>query len=98
MPFSRYARTPVLNFGAQFGTGRAREAIQAAIKSGQLTSTQTYVVRGAERLDTIAGVVYGDAQYWWILAASSGIGWGMQIPPGTLLTVPDLGAVAALVG
>lgn len=97
MAFSRYARTPILNFGAQFGTGRAREAIQAAVASGQI-ATRTIVVRGLERLDTIAGVAYGDGRYWWVLAAASNIGWGMQIPPGTIVKIPDLSQVAALVG
>lgn len=97
MAFSRYTRSPVLNFGAQFGTSRAREAIQTAIASGQLSS-QEIIVRGRERLDTIAGSVYGDGRYWWILAAASNIGWGMQVPPGTIIRVPSLNAVAALVG
>ena len=56
------------------------------------------VLRGADRLDTISGIVYGDARYWWVLAAASNIGWGMQVPAGTLLQVPDLGSVASLVG
>lgn len=98
MPFSRQARTPILNFGTTYGTGRAREAIQAALKNGQLSTSKRIIVRGAERLDTIAGEVYGDSRYWWILAAASNIGWGMQIPPGTIVLVPDLAAVAALVG
>lgn len=97
MAFSRYTRSPVLNFGAQFGSSRAREAIQTAMKAGQLPTNQM-IVRGVERLDTIAGVVYGDARYWWILAAASNIGWGMQIPPGTIINIPSLPAVAALVG
>ena len=98
MALSRYARTPILNYGKLFGTGRAREAIQAAIKSGRLTVMNQIVVRGAERLDTIAGEVYGDGSYWWVLAAASNIGWGMQVPVGTVITVVDLGSVAALVG
>jgi hypothetical protein len=97
MAFSRYARTPVLNFGGFYGTGRAREAIQSAMKSGRLTTTRTIIARGRERLDTIAGEAYGDGGYWWILAAASGIGWGMQVPPGTIIYVPDLAAVASLV-
>lgn len=97
MAFSRHARTPVLNYGAQYGTGRAREAIQAAVASGQIV-VRSMVVRGRERLDTIAGEVYGDGRYWWILAAASNIGWGMQVPPGTLIKVPALADVAAIVG
>jgi len=97
MPFTRYKRTPILNFGEQYGTGRAQEAIRAAVASGVLT-TKPMIVRGVERLDTIAGVVYGDGRYWWIIAAASGIGWGMQIPPGTILRIPSLGDVASLTG
>lgn len=97
MPFSRYARAPKLDFGAQYGTSVAIQAIRAAIKKGQLP-TRTIVVRGAERLDTLAGAVYGDAHYWWILAAASDIGWGLQVPAGTLIKIPELGAVTKLVG
>lgn len=97
MTLSRYARSSVLNFGEQFGTGRAREAIQSAVKSGQL-STRSMIIRGSERLDTIAGSVYGDGRYWWVIAAASNIGWGMQVPPGTVILIADLGDVAALIG
>lgn len=97
MAFSRYTRTPRLGFGSQLGTPRNIEAIRAAIKDGRLT-TKTILLRGAERLDTLAGSIYGDARYWWILAASSDIGWGLQVPAGTIINVPELGAVAALVG
>lgn len=97
MALSRHSRTPVLGFGTQYGTGRAREAIQSAIANG-LLSVKPMVTRGRERLDTLAGVLYGDGRYWWILAASSNIGWGLQVPPGTTINVVDLGAVASLVG
>jgi hypothetical protein len=42
-----------------------------------------------ERLDSLAGTVYGDASLWWIIASASGIGWGMQVPPGTLIFIPN---------
>lgn len=98
MPFSRYSRTPILDLGAQYGTSRSIEAIRKGLATNQIRISREITVRGAERLDTIAGVVYGDARYWWILAAASDIGWGMQVPPGTIVKVPLLGDVAALVG
>jgi hypothetical protein len=98
MTFSRYARTSVLNLGTQFGTSRAIEAIRKGIASGQIKVSKQVVVRGAERLDTLAGDLYGDARYWWILAAASDVGWGLQVPVGTLLTVPVLGDIASLIG
>lgn len=97
MPFSRYSRSPRLDLGAQMGTSEAAAVIRSAIKNGTITFSQI-VVRGAERLDTIAGDVYGDSRYWWILAASSDIGWGLQVPVGTLINVPSLGDIAQLVG
>jgi nucleoid-associated protein YgaU len=46
------------------------------------------VVKEGERLDVIAAKSYGSSHLWWVIAAASGIGWGMQIPPGTLLKIP----------
>ncbi len=68
MAFSRYARAPVLDLGAQFGTSEATVIIRNAMKNNVL-QTRELIVRGAERLDTIAGNEYGDGRYWWILAA-----------------------------
>jgi len=57
------------------------------------------VVTKADRLDIIAGREYGNGRYWWVIAAASGIGWGMQVPPGTNLRIPiNLGDVEGLVG
>lgn len=97
MTFSRYNRAPRLNLGAQQGTSAAIVAIRSAMKDGRL-STRQIIVRGAERLDTIAGETYGNAGYWWILAACSDVGWGLQVPPGTVINVPELSAVASIVG
>jgi hypothetical protein len=41
---------------------------------------------------------YGDSRYWWVLAASSDIGWGLQIPPGTVIRIPDLTQVSNIIG
>lgn len=82
--------------GTQFGTSYSVQSIRSAIKEGRI-ATKTTVIRGAERLDTMAGVVYGDARYWWILAAASDIGWGLQVPPGTIINIPDLADVLKIV-
>lgn len=98
MTFSRYARCPVLNFGNQLGTSRAIEFIRSAIKDGTLDQGQQVILRGLERLDTLAGVQYGDGRYWWILAAASNIGWGLQVPPGTIINYPVLSDIVKLIG
>jgi nucleoid-associated protein YgaU len=92
MAISRYANAPVMGFGQYLGTSNVISSIRAAIKSGALPVT-TVIVRGRERLDTIAGEVYGDGKLWWVLAAASNIGWGLQVPPGTVISVPELNAV-----
>ncbi len=98
MAFSRYTRTSILNFGAQFGTAQAVSVIRTAIANGTINKGAQIVLQGAERLDTLAGAHYGDAGYWWVIAAASNIGWGLQVPPGTVLYLPNLDDIAGLVG
>ena len=84
--------------GTTRGTGRAGIALYTAVKNGGLQVTRRQIKAG-ERLDTIAGVVYGDAGLWWIIAAASGIGWGLQVPPGVVISIPtDLTQVSLYVG
>jgi len=85
-----------MNLGEKYGTAQAVAIIRSAIKAGTLSTTETFI-RGAERLDTLAGSIYGDSRYWWILAACSDIGWGMQLPAGTIIRVPEISAIASLV-
>tara|TARA_Y100000591_G_C21489801_1_gene524537 strand:- start:51 stop:224 length:174 start_codon:yes stop_codon:yes gene_type:complete len=57
------------------------------------------MLKEAQRLDTIAAESYGDARLWWVIAAASNIGWGLQVPPGTKLSIPiDLAQIGDLVG
>ena len=66
--------------------------------SGQL-DTQKIVLSSNQRLDSLAGEYYGDSQYWWIISASSGIGWAMQVPAGTVIRIPvNLQAALDLLG
>lgn len=46
------------------------------------------VLEEDRRLDQISGQFYGTASYWWVVAAASGIGWGLQVPAGTIVLVP----------
>jgi hypothetical protein len=50
------------------------------------------------RLDVMAGREYGDASLWWVIAAASNIGWGLQVPAGTRILIPaTLSQIADLV-
>jgi hypothetical protein len=97
MATSRYSKTPVLGFGQKFGSSATCALIRAAVNAGDIGYRET-ILKGYQRLDTLAGEVYGDGKYWWILAAASDIGWGLQVPPGTLIRIPDLGEALRLLG
>ena len=71
-------------------------SIRKAIKVGTLRVKDNFIITENTRLDTMAGDVYGDGRYWWVLAAASDIGWGMQIPPGTVINIVDLNDLTAL--
>ena len=62
-------------------------AIYHASISGNI-ETQKIILNSTQRLDSLAGQYYGDSQYWWVIAASSGIGWGLQVPAGTVVRIP----------
>ena len=92
----RYTFTPKVNQGKAYSTQELSSKIYYSTISG-LIPYQTRLLREGERLDTIAGKAYGDGTLWWVIAACSGIGWGLQVPPGTLLKVPtDISKVLAL--
>lgn len=68
--------------------GRDTSAIYFASSTGTL-KCKTFTMNSTQRLDTLSGKYYGDSQYWWIIAAASGIGWGLQVPAGTLIRIPE---------
>lgn len=95
---SRYRRAPKIKSGQAFGTYTAGNIIYRAFQQGAI-DVDFMVLTESERLDHIAGKFYGDGSLWWIIAAASKIGWGLQVPPGTRLVIPtDIGQIAALVG
>lgn len=61
--------------------------IFVAIENQEINYT-VHILEEGERLDTLAGIHYNDSSLWWVIAASSGIGWGLQVPPGTIIRIP----------
>jgi len=97
MAISRYTVTPKLNFGSQYGTSSSVANIREAIQNGTI-QTRTIFLQEVIRLDVLAGQYYGDARYYWLISAASGIGWSLQIPPNTQIVIPDLEQSLRLLG
>lgn len=98
MPISRYSRNSIIAGGARYGTSNAGKVIQRAVQNNLITFKRVVLPDG-NRLDTIAGIEYGDSTLWWVIAAASKIGWSLQVPPGTVITIPtNLSQIALLVG
>lgn len=83
--------------GQQYGTCEAINVIRAAVKSGKLP-VKELILTEAQRLDILAGSIYGDGRAWFVIAAASNVGWALQCPPGTVLLIPSLDAVNELIG
>lgn len=95
---SRYAIDNRINGGEQLSTANSIRILRKAISGGNIPIIRNLKTTGFDRLDNLAGAIYGDAKYWWILAAASNIGWGLQVPPGTLINVVPLEMVQRLIG
>ena len=87
--FNRYGKTRQLNFGRSYGVSYIIPFIRKGVLSGDIRYSR-YVLTGNQRLDTMAGEFYSDSTLGWIIAAASGIGWGLQVPEGTEIIVPIL--------
>ena len=95
---TRYKRASKIRSGRSYGTYVAGYVIHRAIQTRAIDFT-TMVTKESQRLDIIAGDVYQDGSLWWVIAAASGIGWALQVPPGIQLIVPtDISQIEALVG
>jgi nucleoid-associated protein YgaU len=96
MYINRYESDSVIG-GKILGTNGVIQRIQNAVRSGNLSVTEMTIQEG-DRLDVIAGRFYGDGRLWWVIAAASGIGWWLQVTPGTLIVIPtDIAQVKGLV-
>ena len=87
MAESRYTFSKKLKDGT-IVTPASTYKINRAVRTGAISSS-TIILEQGQRLDHIAGAVYGDSTLWWIIAAASGIGWGLQCPPGTIIKIPN---------
>ena len=83
---SRYSYASVFE-GKSISNSDCVRIIQRGIETGQI-DIETSVLAGNQRLDVLSGQIYGSSEFWWVIAAASGIGWGMQLPAGTLLRIP----------
>jgi hypothetical protein len=83
--------------GTKLSTHQATVNIRRAMELGFIEYNEV-VLREGQRLEHVAYRHLGSADLWWVLAATSGIGWAMQIPPGTVIRVPtDMSTIEALV-
>jgi len=96
MGTSRYTADDQISFGNQLATARVVASIRSGIRDGRISVIRQVIATGSDRLDTLAGTIYGDARYWWVLAAASNIGWGLQIPPGTIINVIRLSDITGI--
>jgi hypothetical protein len=80
-------------FSRGISAGKDTSSIYFAASTGAL-KCKVFTMNSTQRLDTLAGKYYGNSQHWWIIAAASGIGWGLQVPPGTLIRIPESASLA----
>jgi len=97
MTIRRYTRTPTFGLGFRLGTSFAIPVIRENIANGSIRFEEM-TLQEAERLDILAGKFYGDGKLGWVIAAASNIGWMPQVPPGTLIRIPNLQDVSKFIG
>jgi len=94
---SRYKSDVSIKRGTMKSTAKAIRRIRLAKRAGKIPC-RTISLKEDERLDKLAGQLFGDGRLWWVLAALSDIGWGLQLPPGTKISVPlNVGSVMGYV-
>lgn len=92
MAVGRYYFVPTYE-GRFYATSDTMSRIFNASDTGRIV-TSLKILDATARLDILAFEAYGDASLWWIIAAASGIGWSLQLSPGTYVRIPtDLNAV-----
>ena len=98
MAFDRYKKDGFRYDFRGLQSSESINTIRSGIESGDIQITKILILTETDRVEHIAGALYGDSRYWWIIAAASEIGWALQAPPGTIIKVPDLNDVQRLLG
>jgi len=94
---SRYKSDSIVEGGKIKGTAQAVARIRKAMRAGSI-KCKIVMLQENSRLDKLAGMYYGDGRLWWVIAAASNIGWGLQVPAGTNIRIPmDLSEVMRFV-
>ena len=94
---SRYDGDLPIRQGKIRRTATAVGNIRRAQRAGRLP-TREIILKQGERLDHIAGQEFGNSTLWWVIAATSNIGWGLQAPPGTIIKIPlDIDSVLGFI-
>jgi hypothetical protein len=96
--FSRYKVDDQIMGGTMLGTAQSTSLLRRAVNSGIVPVVRRFRTTGFDRLDNLAGAVYDDSNFWWVLAATSDIGWGLQVPPNTIIVVVSIDDVRKVVG
>ena len=73
---------------------RSLVSVRRGVRNGSIPFS-FHVLKDGERLDQLSHSFYGDSTLWWIIAAASDIGWWLQVPPGTVLRIPNPSFVGA---
>ena len=96
--FKRHTRLKRIDKGRGLSTSEASIIVYNLVESKRVPVTER-ILREGERLDVLAGKYYNNSSLWWVIAAASGIGWALQVPPGTYLRIPkDLTLIQSMIG
>ncbi len=91
-PIRRYNTAPIIGLGEYYGTSYAIPTLRENLANGKIRYKEIILKEGM-RLDTLAGIEYGDGRLYWIISIASNIGFTTAVLPGTIIKIPNLSDV-----
>ena len=83
--------------GGKLQTSKTVTRLRRARELG-LISIREVVLKESQRLDHLAHEYLGNSHLWWVLGALSDVGWGLQVPAGTIIRVPiEINSIRSIV-